>query len=85
MQYTRKQHAVYAVQFNGSNVDEVKEAILPQFIGHDKAKNIIIVSTFKGDQIVNVSDWIIKDYSTSIQIVVMNDITFNANYETVKE
>lgn len=81
---TRKQQ-IYAVQWNGNNVDEIKANIHTRYLHYNKHTNTFSISNSFSFDIVNISDWIVQGDNSETEYIIVDNETFNANYEQVKE
>lgn len=82
MQFRKKPVVIEAVQWTGSNVDEIARFMLPyprfQCIEPDK----LVIPTLEGDHTANAGDWIIKGIANEFY-PIKPDI-FAATYEPVE-
>ena len=79
-----KPYQVETIQWNSNNLQDMKDFLNTILIGHEAERNILVVSTYSGNRIVNNTDWIIKDQYSDTKILILSDNDFNSRFEITR-
>jgi hypothetical protein len=79
-----KPYQVETIQWNSNNLQDMKDFLNTLLIGHEAERNILAVSTYSGNRIVNNTDWIIKDQYSDTKILILSDNDFNSRFEITR-
>jgi hypothetical protein len=83
MKYRKKPAIVHAIQWEGTNLEEVNEFLKEKDIKHEEETNTIIIKYLDEEEKINVGDYIVKD--SDEEIFSCKCEKFEGSYDLVEE